>query len=69
MNLEKEIICSEIINLSKQDRIQILTMIKRYDRNKVKEFSDGSRIYLNLLPDQLINSIYLKIKYILNLDS
>jgi len=69
MDLEKEIICSEISNLSKSDKINIMSIIKNYDISKIRKFSDGSRIDLDSLPDTIIKSIYLKIKYILNLES
>jgi hypothetical protein len=69
MNLEKEIICSEISYLSREDKITILSIVKKYDRNKIQNFPDGSRIDLDSLPDWIINAIYCKIKYILKLDS
>lgn len=68
MNPEKEIICSEINNLSRDDQIKILTIIKQYDKTKIQKFSDGSRVDLDVLPESLIRDIYLMIKNILNLD-
>lgn len=68
MDYEKGVICSEISNLDKNGKIQILTIIKDYDADLIQKFSDGSRVDLNLLPDEVITSIYSKIKYILNLE-
>ena len=69
MNLEKEIFCSEILNLSREYKISILTIIKNHDRNKIQIFSDGCRIDLDSLPESVISAIYGKMKYILNLES
>ncbi len=68
MDIEKEIICTEIANLSKQDKINIMSIIKKHDPSKIQRFFDGSRIDLDSLPDTIILTIYSKIKYILNLD-
>lgn len=68
MDFEKEIICVEILNLTRDDKIQILSIIKKHNKDKIQKFSDGSRIDLDVLPDHLIESIYSKIKYILNLN-
>lgn len=65
MDIEKEIICSEIRNLSKDEKIRILAIIKSFDKSKIQRFKDGSRINLDLLPNELIERIYLKVKYFL----
>lgn len=67
--MEKEIICAEINNLSREDKIQILTIIRNFNPNLIKTFPDGSRIDLDLLPNKIINFIYDKIKYILKLEN
>ena len=69
MDVEKEILCLEVPNLSRQDKINIMTIIKRHDQSKIQRFSDGSRIDLDSLPDELIMMLYSKIKYILKLDT
>lgn len=69
MDLEKGIICSEANNISRDEKIQILSIIKQYNPDKIQRFSDGSRIDLDSLPENIISQIYSKIKYILNLDS
>lgn len=67
MEYEKSVICGEINQLDKAGRIQILTIIKNYDPSKIQRFADGSRINLDKLPDEVITTIYTKIKYILDL--
>lgn len=69
MELEKDFICTEIFNLDRADKIIILSIIKNFDKTKIQEFPDGSRINLDNLPDTIITTIYNKIKYILKLDS
>lgn len=69
MDVEKEMICAEIINLSRQEKINIMTIIKNHDQNLIKRFPDGSRIDLDLLPDTVILTIYARIQYALKLDN
>ena len=68
MDLQKQIICAEAHSLPKEDRIRILSIIKRYDPDIIKRFPDGCRIDLSLLPESVIQNIHDKIKYILNLE-
>lgn len=68
MDLQKETICSEAPTLLKEHKIHLLSIIKKYDPDLPKRFPDGTRIDLNLLPDNVIQTIYDKIKYILKLE-
>lgn len=68
MELEKEIICIEAVNLNREQRIEVLNCIKEYDPKYIQKFPDGSRIDLNLLPEAVIKTIHTKISYLLNLN-
>ena len=65
MELEKEIICSEVNNLTKDQKIEILNCIKNYNPNCIQTFFDGSRIDLNNLPESVIKALHTKIMYFL----
>jgi tRNA(Ser,Leu) C12 N-acetylase TAN1 len=66
LEYEKEIICTEISQLSRNEKIQILNIFKTHCPEKIKEFADGTRINLDEIPSNIIILIYEKIKYILN---
>jgi hypothetical protein len=68
MDLYKETIVNEIVNLHLEDKREIKNMIKRYDSAKLQEFGDGIRINLDKLPDDLVMAIYKIMKYKLGLD-
>lgn len=65
MELEKEIICSEANNLTRDQKIEILNCIKNYNPNCIQTFFDGSRIDLNNLPESVIKALHTKIMYFL----
>jgi hypothetical protein len=68
MELEKQMICSELNQLDKDNKIRILSIIKKYDESKIQKFSDGSRVDLDSLSDEVIELIYSKLNYILKLE-
>lgn len=65
MDLEKETICNEILLFSKEQRIEILKIIKKNNPDLIKIFPDGVRINLDLLSDQVILALYNKVRYII----
>jgi len=69
MDLQIETICIEIVNLQKQHQKRILKVLMHYNPELVKKFPDGSRIDLDLVPKQVINTLYSKINYFLKLDN
>ena len=58
MEIEKEFIVSESSNLDREDRIEILNIVKRYDIKFIKEKRDGSRVRLDRLPEDAVMQIY-----------
>lgn len=68
MEIEKDFICEEVPKLSVEDRIRILSIVKNHDAGAIKRFPDGSRVNLDILPETIIQDIYDRIKYLLNLD-
>ena len=66
MDVEKEMICTELLNLDRKAKIAILAIIKKYDENKILRFSDGCRVDLNTLPESVLTTIYTKINIFLN---
>lgn len=58
MSAQKKFICEEAIHLKKVDKIDILKMISRLSKEKIKESSDGCRINLDLLSEEMIMQIY-----------
>jgi hypothetical protein len=69
MDIEKEVICCEAIHLSREDKIHILKMVKRYDASMLKKFPDGTRIRLDSLTEDLVQNIYDYMKHKLNLNA
>jgi len=63
MNDKYQFICDNVIYLSKDDKLELLKIIKRHDGLLLKKFSDGTRIILNKLPDEVVKSIYNLIQY------
>lgn len=61
--IKKQYICSEVLHLTQSDKIKILSIVMRYDKNLVKSFKDGSRINLEKLPENIIVNIYDYIHY------
>lgn len=67
MNAYYDIICSEIIHLTRADKIAILKIIKRNDSVKLHRYPDGTRVILNQVPDNVVKMIYEFMKHKLNL--
>jgi hypothetical protein len=67
MDLYKEIIINEIMFLSIEDKIEILKIVNRADPSQIYKCSDGTRIRLNNLSDDVIKNIYTFVKHKLNL--
>jgi hypothetical protein len=63
----KEIICSEAKKLTREQRIDVLGIVKRHDTSKAKRFPDGTRINLNQLPSEVILRMYNYVRYKLKL--
>jgi len=59
---KKNFICNEAIHLSEPDYIYILQLIKSYDPSKLKKCSDGTRVNLNTIPENIVDQIYEYIK-------
>ena len=58
MNSIYDSICKNATYLNREDRLEILKIVGRYDKDAIKRFSDGSRIILNKLPEQTVKDIY-----------
>lgn len=59
MDQKKYYIIKNCTKLSYPDKIYILNIIKiNIDNNLISECSDGCRINLDRLPDELINRLY-----------
>jgi hypothetical protein len=56
-------IVRDAINLNKEDRVQVMLMIRRHNSNLPNFQVDGCRIILNKLPEELINKIFNFIQY------
>lgn len=59
---KKNFICNEAMHLAEADYIHILRLIKSYDSTKLKRCSDGTRVNLNTLPENIVDQIYEYIK-------
>lgn len=64
----KQIICREANSLTDSDKKTVRNIIKRKSSKHIKVFSDGIRINLDLLNDDVIIELYNFIKYKLNLE-
>lgn len=58
MDAEIDFILSESKNLTVQDRIEILIIVRQYGENFIIEKKDGCRIQLTKLPSEAILRIY-----------
>jgi hypothetical protein len=67
MDVQKDIICHEIVHLEREAKIQIIKIIKQHDASKLTRLNDGTAVNLDKLPSEVINSIYTFIKHKLNL--
>lgn len=68
LDLYKEIICSEAVNLSKEDKYSILKIVRVQHADKMKESPSGVKIRLDLLPEPIIMAIYNFMKNSLRLE-
>jgi len=62
------VICSEVVNLSDEDKKTLMIMVKRHDAHLLKRFPDGTRIVLNKLPPKVVENMYNFVKRRLNLN-
>jgi hypothetical protein len=67
MQVYKEIICAEAVNLSKEDKRAIIRIVKKHDKEKAKRVGGGTRIVLDYLPDNVVKDIYTLIRVKLEL--
>ena len=61
--VQMQSIVRDSLNLDRENRKQIMLMIRRYNTNAVNFKSDGCRIILNKLSKELIQEIYNFIQY------
>lgn len=61
--VQMQSIVRDAINLDKDDKIQVMLMVRRYDSKLINFNVDGCRIILNRLPEEVIKEIHNFIKY------
>lgn len=54
----KEIITTEAVNLNKEDKQAIIRIVKRHNKDEAKRVGAGTRIVLDSLPDNVIRDIF-----------
>lgn len=65
MDAIKQFICDEVKHLSHDEKTEVLKIIERSCRDKIKPLSNGNKINLDHIPIDVIQQIYkyIKIKY------
>ena len=61
--VQMQSIVKDALNLDKENRRQVMLMIRRHNSSVVNFKADGCRIILNKLPKELIQEIYNFIQY------
>ena len=61
--VQMQSIVRDALNLDRENRKQVMLMIRRHNSSAVNFKADGCRIILNKLPEELIREIYNFIQY------